>query len=133
LPEPIQQLLNEYDYLFAEPQGLPPSRACDHVILLVPGAQPVNIRPYWFSPAMKDEIEHHINDMLQQGLIQHGKSAFSSPVLMVKKKDRTWRFYVDYRNLNALTMKFKYPVPIIDELLDELYGASWFSSLDLRA
>jgi hypothetical protein len=99
----------------------------------VPGDQPVNIRPYRFFPDMKDEIEQQVQEMLKQGLIQHGKSAFSSLVLMVKKKDQTWRFCVNYRHLNALIMKFKYHVPIIDELLDELCGASWFSSLDLRA
>jgi hypothetical protein len=71
--------------------------------------------------------------MLSKGIIQHNKSAFSSPVLLVKKKDQTWSFCVDYRNLNALTMKFKYLMPIIDELLDKLHGVSLFSSLDLRA
>jgi hypothetical protein len=56
--EPIQHMINEFDYLFAEPQGLPPSRSCDHVIPLVPRSQHINIRPYRFSPAMKEEIEH---------------------------------------------------------------------------
>jgi hypothetical protein len=82
---------------------------------------------------MKDEIELLIQDMLSKGIIQHNKSAFSSPVLLVKKKDQTWSFCVDYRHLNALTMKFKYLMPIIDELLDKLHGVSLFSSLDLRA
>jgi hypothetical protein len=71
--------------------------------------------------------------MLQKGLIQHSHNEFSSPVLLVKKKDQSWRFCIDYQHLNALAMKFKYLVPNIDELLDELHGACWFTSLDLRA
>jgi hypothetical protein len=82
---------------------------------------------------MKTEIEQQVQEMLDKGLIQHSKSPFSSPVLLVKKKDHTWKFYVDYRHLNALTKKSKYLVPVIDELFDELQGAAWFSSLDLRA
>eukprot|EP00267_Zea_mays_P041848 XP_020393779.1 uncharacterized protein LOC103628713 [Zea mays] len=133
LPQPITYLLQRYQDLFQPPTTLPPSRSCDHSITLIDGARPVSIRPYRFSPAMKDEIESQVTEMLQSGLIQHSTSAFSSPVLLVKKKDNTWRFCVDYRHLNALTVKAKYPVPVIDELLDELFGASWFSILDLRA
>jgi hypothetical protein len=119
--------------LFAEPDSLPPGRAYDHNVPLVPGAQPVSVRPYRYSPSQKDEIENQIQDMLSKGLIQPSHSPFASPVLLVKKKDGSWRFCVDYRLLNAITVKNKHPLPIVEELLDELAGARWFTKLDLRS
>jgi hypothetical protein len=82
---------------------------------------------------LKTEIEKQVNEMLANGLIHKSFSPFSYSVLLGKKKDGSWRFCVDYRQLNAITIKGKYPVLVIDEFLDELSQASWFSSLDLRA
>lgn len=119
IPPVLLKLLQQYSDVFTPPQGLPPSRSCDHAIQLVEGARPVNIKPYRYAPAIKDEIEKQVVEMLQKGIIQESTSAFSSPVLLVKKKDNSYRFCVDFRHLNALTVKGKYPVPIID--------SSWMS------
>ncbi|WVZ69502.1 hypothetical protein U9M48_018276 [Paspalum notatum var. saurae] len=129
----VQALLDEYQHLFELPVDLPPTRECDHSIPLLPGASPVSVRPYRFPPALKDEIEKQVHEMLSNWLIHKSTSPFSSSVLLVKKKDNSWRFCVNYRQLNAITVKSKYPVPIIEELLDELHGSSWFSKLDLRS
>ena len=71
--------------------------------------------------------------MLQQGLIQPRASPYSSPVLLVPKKDGTYMFCVDFRQLNSITLKSKFPMPIFGQLMDEIANASWFSNLDLRA
>jgi hypothetical protein len=133
IPEEIQQLVNNNVDLFQEPRELPPQRHADHHIPLLSGAQPVNSKPYRYTPAQKDEIERQVKELLLNGVIQPSASPFSSPVLLVKKKDGSWRMCIDYRRLNSMTIKNKYPLPIVDELLDELKGASWFTKLDLRS
>lgn len=87
------------------------------------GARPVHVRPYRYPPALKDEIEAQVDSMLKQGLIQHSTSPFNSLVLLVRKKDGTWRFCVDYRYLNALTVKTAFPIPVFEQLMDELADA----------
>lgn len=132
-PEWLTPLLQRFEPLFSEPKSLPPPRSTDHHIPLLEGANPVNVRPYRYPHFQKQEIESQIKEMLSQGIIQHSSSAFSSPVLLVRKKDGTWRFCVDYRALNALTTKDRFPILAIEEPLDELYGTRWFSKLDLRS
>lgn len=129
----IQRILHPYIHIFQPPQGLPPHRPHDHHIHLSPGATPVNIKPYRYPHYQKEAMTNIIADMLQDGIIQPSTSPYSSPVLLVKKKDGSWRFCVDYRALNAITIKDRFPIPTIDELIDELHGSAVFTKIDLRS
>jgi hypothetical protein len=120
-------LLDEFSTIFAEPTGMPPPHSRDHCINLVPGSSPVAVRHYRYPVSHKDELERQCSTMLAQGLIQRSTSAFSSPVLLVKKVDGTWWFCVDYIALNAITIKDAYPIPVVDEL----HGAHYLTKLDL--
>ncbi|KAJ4780790.1 polyprotein [Rhynchospora pubera] len=133
IPQELQQVVSTYSNVFADPTSLPPERLLDHHIQLKPDAQPINIRPYRFSHFQKLEIEKIVEELLQSGYVRPSTSPFASPILLVKKKDQTWRLCVDYRRLNDYTVKNKFPIPIIDDLLDELRGATIFSKIDLKS
>jgi hypothetical protein len=91
----------------------------------------VNTRHYRLSFKQKDTMEALILQLLQNKLIRHSVNPYSSPAILVKKKDGTWRLCIDYRKLNKLTIKNKYTIPVIEDLLDELHGAKFFSKIDL--
>lgn len=129
----LTTLIDQFTGVFTEPKTLPPHQSIDHQIILKPNSQPINLRPYRFSHFQKTEIEKIIKELLHQSFIQPSTSPYSAPVLLVKKKDSTWRMCVDYKKLNEETVKNKFPIPLIDDLLDELSGAHFFSKLDLRA
>jgi hypothetical protein len=129
----LDALLNKYAHVTPPelPPGLPPHRGTPHVIPLEHGAVPPPCRTYRLSPREKTEVETQIKDLLAKGLIEPSSSPFGAPVIFVPKPDGSLRMCLDYRALNRITVKNKYPLPRIDDLLDQLSGATVFSGLDL--
>jgi hypothetical protein len=128
----MSTLLHDFEDVFTIPTGLPPPRRLNHRIHLQPGTMPIVVRPYRYPQLVKDELERQCHNMIKQGIIHHSTSAYSSPVLLVKKQDGSWLFCVDYRTLNAKMIRDMFPIPMVDELLDELCGTRFFSKFDLR-
>jgi hypothetical protein len=134
VPQDLQALLSKHKTVFSTPQGLPPSRSVhDHSIPLVPGILPPNIRPYRHPFAQKNEIEKMVQELLTVGVIHPSMSPHSSLFVMVLKKESSWRMCPDFHALNKLTIKYKFPIPVIDDLLDDLSGAQFFTKIGLRS
>ncbi|GJU28606.1 ty3-gypsy retrotransposon protein [Tanacetum coccineum] len=133
IPHDLASVLHGFASVFAVPTGLPPFHTQDHSIVLQEGVNAVKVLPYCYPVSQKAQIETMVADMLAQGLIQPSSSPFLAYVILVRKKDGTWHFCTDYHALNAVTIKDSYPMPTVDELLDELHGAQFYSKLDLRS
>ena len=129
VPTEVELLLQEFGDVFETPTGLPPLRGHEHQITLMEGSQLVCQRPYRYPFYQKNEIEKTVRELLSVGSIRNNISPFASPVLLVRKANGSWRMCIDYRALNNINVKDKFPIPVIDKLLDELNGVTIFSKL----
>jgi hypothetical protein len=128
-PLELQIVINNHSKVFGEiPKGLPPAQDHNHVIHLQPGNVPPNIRPYMHPYAQKSEIEHMIQEMLEASIIQTSQSFFSSPMVIITKKDGSWYMCPNYRQIDKITIKDNFPILVIDEL----HGSIFFTKLDLH-
>jgi len=124
----------EYPDVFPkELPGMPPDRDIEFIIDLLPGTGPIAKRPYRMATDELKELKEQLWELQEKGYIRPSSSPWGSPVLFVRKKDGSLRMCIDYRSLNEVTIKNKYPLPRIDDLFDQLQGAKYFSKIDLRS
>ncbi|KAK1431931.1 hypothetical protein QVD17_08737 [Tagetes erecta] len=127
-------IVREYPDVFPdELPGLPPDREIEFSIDLIPGAEPISKAPYRMAPLELKELKEQLQELMELGFIRPSVSPWGAPVLFVKKKDGSMRLCIDYRELNTITIRNRYPLPRIDDLFDQLQGAKFFSKIDLRS
>ncbi|GKA80959.1 putative reverse transcriptase domain-containing protein [Tanacetum coccineum] len=127
-------IVRDFPEVFPEDlPGLPPTRQVEFQIDLMPGDAPVARAPYRLAPFEMKELSEQLQELSDKGFIRPSSSPWGAPVLFVKKKDDSFRMGIDYRELNKLTVKNRYPLPRIDDLFDQLQGSSVYSKIDLRS
>ncbi|GJX08605.1 putative reverse transcriptase domain-containing protein [Tanacetum coccineum] len=127
-------IIRDFSEVFPEDlSGLPPARPVEFQIDLIPGAAPVARAPYRLAPSEMKELSEQLQELSDKGFIRPSSSPWGAPVLFVKKKDGSFRMCIDYRELNKLTVKNRYPLPRIDDLFDQLQGSNIYSKIDLRS
>jgi hypothetical protein len=127
-------VVNEFPDVFPEElPGMPPDRDIKFVIKLKPGTTPTYMTPYRMATPELAEWKEHVKELLEKGFIRPSSSPWGAPVIFVPKKDGTQRLCADYRALNEVTIKNKYPLPRIDDPFDQLHGACVFSKIDLQS
>jgi hypothetical protein len=127
----LRDFLKEFTDIIKEPDGLQPTRECDFEINMECNEAPTKERTYRMSQVELREVQVQLQDILAKGWIRPSKSPYGAPILFVRKKDGTMRMCVDYRKLNDITRKDRTPLPRIDTMLDSLYGAHNFNTLDM--
>ena len=130
LSQHLDSVKSEFADVFAKPSGLPPDRGIEHVIPLEPNAQPPFKRMYRLSPSELVKVKRQVTELMQKQLIEPSVSPYGAPLLFVLKKGGDLRMVIDYRALNKLTVKNRFPLPRIDDLFDKLQGSQYFTSLD---
>jgi hypothetical protein len=135
LPSVVISLLQEYEDVFPNdvPSGLPPIRGIEHQIDFVPGATIPNRPAYRSNPEETKELQRQVEELLAKGHVRESMSPCAVPVLLVPKKDGTWRMCVDCRAINNITVKYRHPIPRLDDMLDELHGSCIFTKIDLKS
>jgi hypothetical protein len=129
----VEEIMEEYKDIFSSPTGVPTHCQVKHPIDLTPGAPLHNGTIYYCSLLENDEIRRQIQELLQKGHIRHNSSPCGSLIVLVQKKDGTWQLCIDYRSLNKITVRKRYPILRIDDLLDQLKGAKLFNKIDLNS
>ena len=129
----LPRVVYEYEDVFPdELPGLPPQRVVNFCIELHPGTSPISMTPHRMAPIELQKLKVQLQELLEKGFIRATTSPWGAPVLFAKKKDRTLRLCIDYRQLNRVTIKNRYPLPMIDDLFDQLRGAQVYSKIDLH-
>jgi len=131
----VSSLLQEYKDVFLEEilAGLPLIRGIEHQIDLIPGAALPNCPPYRTNPEETKEIQRQVQELLDKGFVCESLSPCVVPVILVPKKDGSWRMCVDCRAINNITIRYRHPIPRLDDMLDELSGAIIFTKIDLKS
>ena len=135
IPSSVVSLLQEFEDVFPGEMlhGLPPIRGIEHQIDFAPGASIPNRPAYRSNPDETKELQRQVSELLEKGYVRESMSPCAVPVLLVPKMDGTWRMCVDRRAINNITVKYRHPIPRLDDMLDELHGSWVFFKIDLKS